>query len=612
MKNIGKVIGALREKKGISMQELARGIASIAEISRIESGQQEPDGFLAEALFQRMGKSVDKLELMVAPEEYEMVLTRSLIIANMNSGDYELADILVEDYRDCSMSQKPLQRQYLLMIRALIHYLVETDEKECITRLEQAIEVTLPGWRQVDRKEIYLCSQEVRLLMFLGYFFMLAGDQRGTRLLVQTWRYLQKNVTDGEERVKVLPQCAWMLATCYLKCGDVQSAERYCNDGIACLCENGAVAMLMQLLQLREECYNKLGWARQAEENQIQKTALRTLYEIARYEESENIICLFLQGSEQKEYMASNECLRQLRKSQDMSQERLSEGICTWETLSRIENGVRKPNRNKLHMLLEKLGSDRRTYYGYVDSQDFSVYEMVRKSRNDWARGAYEDSIALLRQIETCIDMNIPQNKQYIGSMLLLKEFRFRQISDEEMVAEFERLLRYTMKNYCGTVYRTPFRGEADIINIIALCKRRMGRYEEAAALYEQVFQWYRSGLVQERHHLIPLMSLYTNYVALLSKLERNETASEVALRGMKLILNCKRIDGAAELLANYAGILLFNKSEETTTLCKKYLHSSCVLLEMFGFREGSKAVKRYYENNFDEKLFMDSFFTNG
>ena len=73
-----------------------------------------------------------------------------------------------------------------------------------------------------------------------------------------------------------------------------------------------------------------------------------------------------LLAREQKELLVSKELLKELRLSQGLSQAQLSDGICSWETLSRIERGRSKPNRKNLYQMFQKMGLERERYYGYI------------------------------------------------------------------------------------------------------------------------------------------------------------------------------------------------------------------------------------------------------
>lgn len=55
--------------------------------------------------------------------------------------------------------------------------------------------------------------------------------------------------------------------------------------------------------------------------------------------------------------------IKQLRKNNNLSQEQLSEGICTKDTLSRIERGLRRPDWYIFERLMQRLGEDPQKYF---------------------------------------------------------------------------------------------------------------------------------------------------------------------------------------------------------------------------------------------------------
>ena len=96
-KQVGKMLSALRIQAGISLSQLSRGIIGKSELFRIENGEKEADRVELEALFQRMGKSVDKLEFLVSVTEYLYLKKRQeLINAILQSDETEMQRLLVE------------------------------------------------------------------------------------------------------------------------------------------------------------------------------------------------------------------------------------------------------------------------------------------------------------------------------------------------------------------------------------------------------------------------------------------------------------------------------------------------------------------------------------
>ena len=67
---------------------------------------------------------------------------------------------------------------------------------------------------------------------------------------------------------------------------------------------------------------------------------------------------------------AVGEVIRRNRESIGMTQEELCDGICSVETLSRIENGRNTPSRANFERLMERMGKTGKKYLPFVRSKD--------------------------------------------------------------------------------------------------------------------------------------------------------------------------------------------------------------------------------------------------
>lgn len=77
---VGSIIErARKEQKAISQKTLIQGICSIQTLYAIETNQYKTDILLVDILLQRLGKSPDKLEIILSQEAYQLVRQRDLI-----------------------------------------------------------------------------------------------------------------------------------------------------------------------------------------------------------------------------------------------------------------------------------------------------------------------------------------------------------------------------------------------------------------------------------------------------------------------------------------------------------------------------------------------------
>lgn len=600
---MGSMILKLRQELKISQEQLGRGLTDIVELSRLENGGKETDRFLLEALFQRLGKPVDKFEMTISDEEYRLILLQSLILENFVAGHYDMTAVLLQEYKEQPKSGKPLHRQFAQELKSLLDYQVCGDTTLCLQGLSRALEITFPEWRQEAIGDSCLCIQEVQILLLLLMALAETGNVKVVRAkLEELIVYLEKRYTDPEELAEVYPQCTWLLArACYIE-ADYGRAYDICCRGIQCIAENGILTMAGRLLELQSHCLKKMERRKEVVRAEQVRQAVLFLYELTDGSVPDDISCILI-TSQREELLINRELLKDMRAAQGLSQEELSEGICSWETLSRIENGKRKPNRKNLYKMFKKLKLDRENYYGYIQADSFELYEMAYLLQRVVMRGCVEEEAALVEKLEQKLDMTVPVNRQFIESSKLGQAIRNEEIDEKTAINEAGRILRYTMKDYCGNVYRTPFREECVLLNQIALCLRHIGREEDAIRLWEQILDKFNNSAVANRHHMVSEFLIYMNYPRTLEECGYLEESEREALSGIRLALRCQKGDVTGVILANLACVYERYGTQRAMELFEKSLRSSYELLRFFGCERDSLIVGDYYRTKFNHSL---------
>ncbi|MBR3606556.1 MAG: helix-turn-helix domain-containing protein, partial [Lachnospiraceae bacterium] len=74
--HIGAIIAYEREKKKISRERLCEGIFTLMALKRLEEGDRTPSYFILERLMERLGKSMNKLEILLHERDYEVYYLR--------------------------------------------------------------------------------------------------------------------------------------------------------------------------------------------------------------------------------------------------------------------------------------------------------------------------------------------------------------------------------------------------------------------------------------------------------------------------------------------------------------------------------------------------------
>ena len=453
------------------------------------------------------------------------------------------------------------------------------------------------GYREND---IYFFHQEIHLLYLIAYLkYELNQWQEAFIILEKVEQYINHFYKDEEAKVKVYPQCEWLIGKILYEEKEYQKADFYIQKGLECLCANGALHWMDALLSLKIACAKKLDRKIKMDEYKKYYASLLTLYEAAGVKVPEFSVISFLKSNTQRECVISNQFLKNLREAEGVTQEELCEDVCAWETISRIENG-RNPNKKKLYQMWKRLGVERERYYGFIESEHYVVYEKVREYNRLIGKEEVNHAIEVLCEIKSKLDMSCILNRQFISCAEIINQILQNKLSDEEAIEQFWELLSLTMPPLEASerIYRLPFRTEYLILNQIAGGLHEMGKTREAVKIYKKVLEKYKSNGTNLKYHVVPVMLLYVNYVADLEENNQLKEADTVALEGMNFIINCQRGDMASQLLANMSCIC--EKRQDTITE-KRYLRDAYYLNMLYGNINLANVLKQAYEQKFDK-----------
>lgn len=605
-RTIGKIVYMLREKEGITQKELSEGFMSVAELSRVEKGERDEDRFVLAALFERLGKSIDKFEVLQNAEEYQIFCLRRLIEKKLLEGKSETVAVLLQEYKECCGKKRSIHKQYYHQMRALNYYLVDKNQEECVTELCKALYITKSTWKweQENWESVYFCTQEIQIVLMLGCILMEKGEVKSAlHILEKIALYVVNHCTDEEERCRVYVKCSWLLSEIYFRKGKLEKAYEICKRGKECLVQNGSLLLMDKLLAVEQKCLQvrEMEWEEKNIRQQLE--AINFLHRLAKHNVVMEKVILLLLTDVKSEMLVCNEMLYEIRNAYGFSQEELSWEICSRETLSRIENGKRSPNRKKLQAMFKKIGEGRDSYYGYVVTDDYRIYEKVNLYKSCYYKKKREEAYALLGALEQELDLSNPVNRQFIENNRIIEKMDKKEIGYEQAVEDLTKTLRITMKKFDGTVYRVPYREEFVILNCMAICLRYSGKREEAEQLYGQLLEKYRKSQVEEIHHIVPLSLLYVNYIGLLEVNNKLDKAEEIGKQGMKLIVEGQCGDVAGKLLANLSCVYEKKNTVDGKIICETYLRQSYRLLKLFHLSKDATVIKTAYEEKYNKIL---------
>lgn len=242
------------------------------------------------------------------------------------------------------------------------------------------------------------------------------------------------------------------------------------------------------------------------------------------------------------------EAIRRRRKELGLSQMQVCEGICSLNTLSRIETGTQTPSYNNLVALLERLGMPSDRFYGLLSEHEEELGKRRKELLACWVRYQRASSNAksrikgqalnALRKVEEIAEKNDVITRQYIltARIALGNEGDDSPIKTRAALLEALRLTipHFDLKEINKSRYSID---ETRIINQIAITFVENGEKETAIEIFQQLLQYvyeHDRNLAQYAGHISLVAH---NYACVLDLEGRYEEAIEIALWGKKVCI---------------------------------------------------------------------------
>lgn len=504
-REIGKMIYSLRIKKNISLEDLCRGICSITTLHRLEVGERRPDILEFQAIYQRLGRTADQVGMVLTLEEFEYFMKRRNVEISMTLKEYERAErelkILEQEEGNTNLKRQDIHRQFAML------YLLWKEEyqmaKEYVFR---AIIQTIPDvqedisiFRESLLGRLWLSEIESGLLLLYAYLKE-KTEGKGRELFECVWDYTKLKVAEQEAREKREAQIRYFLAK--IKKKEEQWAACYedCEAVILAQAKYGTIRLIPQMLSTEISCLEH-GVAHKKQE--LRKKQYKILEEIMKEYgiDIEEEIPVFLIQNEISEKLLLDELIHYSRIRKKVSQEELSEDICTSETLSRIETGKRNPTIKHFYELMQKLGLEIGYYNTYFEAEKFETLEKGRELRRLIVLGKFKEAEEKLQEIEKEIDGTKIKNRQYLAFNHAVLEHEFYQGDLQEVFRKVEQALELTLEKEEERfrIYYQPTQIEISLLNQLAALYRKIENQKEAVKILKPLYEYYHRGKLQGR-----------------------------------------------------------------------------------------------------------------
>ena len=245
---IGTIISRLRYEKGYSKRQLCQGLCSVSQYDRIENDVAEVDKYLLDMLLQRLGKSSDKLEVILSDKEYDCLYKRDYIEELIWKQDRRGALSALKEYENQHAKDNRGQKMFVLRNRSRISYKLDHDIEKAEQYIRQAIEVTIPEFSDENMRDCLISGIELENILQLGRY-LIEQEKEAEGLLLGCRQYIDHNVTDMEEYSKLNSKLSWLQARLLIKNRKYFEAMQICIDAVTYLRKYGILYYMIPLLE---------------------------------------------------------------------------------------------------------------------------------------------------------------------------------------------------------------------------------------------------------------------------------------------------------------------------------------------------------------------------
>ena len=598
LNQIGKLINYERNRAGMTLNELSRGLCSRAFLMRVETGERTCDKMIADALLQRAGVSADKFSHLLSPKEQLLLMLREQMLSAVERGNEAEARELIARYRRKTERKGKLHKQLLLLAQVMLDWKCGGKTEIMQERLAEAWGITMGGSLMEDmvsgkKKDMGMTLTEFVLLMM---HYRLLEEQGDLTQASAGYAWLLSHLerfSDVGDRAKLYPQIAYRRMLLLMQEGKTEEAVQLAKKGVELLQEEGRLFYLTKFLRFilehdedtpersekLKEILESIEWVYGKYEVEEKEWVWNIPYGVAGLELFGNII-------------------RSRRKVLGMSQEDLADGICDPVSVSRIEQGKVAPKKQVYQKLLARVGMTGDRYESTIQVERPELLAEADKACTLMTLVRNEEAEEMLNALEGKMEGTDKFSMQYVKSMKAAALYNQGKITAQEHSKLQEEALYLTVPRVgLEKMAEWSFSlQEARTTNLLTASYDKDGRREEGIALLEILRRQYEEKPFPLDYYVACYEVTMWTLGNLLGNEGKYEEAIEAAERGVRLGLNAER--GAILLSALYDigwdMEQLWEKGAYTKEESLPYVKASYALRQLFETQESCEFIKEH------------------
>ena len=204
--SVGQAIKGARIRKEIQQSILCDGICSVATLSKIENGQQNPSATVMEALLERLGLPVGLYNVPVTDIRFKRTLLEQQIIHSVAGLGTNIENLLKE-YAELSEPMDKFEQQFYLYMTAIQKHLRKEPPQEILSFHIKAMKITFPKFtcEQLFAERYFTATELVILNNIALEERRLGHNEKAEKILYFLKNYYESEKLDESATEKEYP-----------------------------------------------------------------------------------------------------------------------------------------------------------------------------------------------------------------------------------------------------------------------------------------------------------------------------------------------------------------------------------------------------------------------
>lgn len=600
-KTLGELLQETILEKNINKKDLCRGLCTSSALTKYLYGERRMDRLLLTALMQRAGLSPDKFVTLLPESEYYYFDWRQRLAMALLEHDWKgILALLKEDAARESACNQAIREQFGDMIRIRAEAELSGKKEECAKLYEEVIQKTVPDFPGKMGTRTYLSMQEISFMLL---WQDAQPDKEATAgVLAFLESYTRTRYTEEREQVKLYPKVAARYLPVLFDQGRYHECMTMGERAIEMMAASGYASSMGAVLEIYIEAAEQLGLGEQVHKRKVQLGAWRELMQELGQGKAGPDNELYMMDVWQ-EVDLLDEVLCQNRQYQGYSQEELSEGICTPETLSRIETARRAPNTGTFQALAAKLHLREDYYYSKIETDDLALLDQEWQITTLIANRKWEQAEKTLQEMREKLDLSYDCNRQYVEIKEFIIDCGLGRIPAEQQLETVRRILAITVgeipeekdvRKWREDFWNRPFSSE-EIGVMMKLADALEQEEQEAQAEYllEKLLGHYQKSRVKPEFHFRRVKMIVARLTGCTGTLGKRKEELAYSEEGIRLC----RISGVWKMIP----VFVNNKADALEHLGQKetslqYYRLAFYSAELFKKELSVQVAKRSYE----------------